>query len=103
MPVSAINAATAYAKAAQAGDGPGLAARETPGAGDFAGMVKDALGSAAGAGKSAEGTAAQALTGQAEMSDVVISVANAELALQTVVAVRDKVVQAYQDILRMPI
>jgi flagellar hook-basal body complex protein FliE len=103
MPVSAINAATAYAKAAQSGAGEGLAARPSPGTGDFAGLVKEALGSAAGGGKAAEATAAQVLTGQAEMSEVVIAVANAELALQTVVAVRDKVVQAYQDILRMPI
>lgn len=103
MPVSAINAATAYAKAAKSGAGEGLAARPSAGAGDFAALVKDALGSAATGGKTAETTAAQALTGQAEMNEVVLAVANAEMALQTVVAVRDKVVQAYQDILRMPI
>jgi flagellar hook-basal body complex protein FliE len=34
---------------------------------------------------------------------VVTAVTNAELTLETVVAVRDRVVQAYQDILRMPI
>jgi flagellar hook-basal body complex protein FliE len=32
-----------------------------------------------------------------------MAVANADLALQTVVAVRDRVIQAYQEILRMPI
>jgi flagellar hook-basal body complex protein FliE len=33
----------------------------------------------------------------------VTAVNNAELALQTIVTVRDKVIQAYQDVLRMPI
>ncbi len=35
--------------------------------------------------------------------DVVQAVSNAELTLQTVVAVRDRVVNAYQEIMRMPI
>jgi flagellar hook-basal body complex protein FliE len=34
---------------------------------------------------------------------VVLAVARAELALQTTVAIRDRVVQAYQDVMRMPI
>jgi len=34
---------------------------------------------------------------------VALAVSHAELALQGAVAVRDKVVQAYQDIMRMPI
>ena len=45
----------------------------------------------------------QAIKGTADMQDVVMAVSNAETALQTVVAVRDKVVTAYQEILQMPI
>jgi flagellar hook-basal body complex protein FliE len=37
------------------------------------------------------------------VTDVVIAVGRAEVALQTAVAVRDRVVSAYQDIMRMPI
>jgi flagellar hook-basal body complex protein FliE len=37
------------------------------------------------------------------VTDVVLAVARAELALQTAVAVRDRVVAAYQDVMRMPI
>jgi flagellar hook-basal body complex protein FliE len=37
------------------------------------------------------------------MSNVVTAVAEAEAALQTVVAVRDRVIEAYKDIMRMPI
>ena len=37
------------------------------------------------------------------VSDVVLALSRAELALQTAVAVRDRVVSAYQDVMRMPI
>jgi flagellar hook-basal body complex protein FliE len=40
---------------------------------------------------------------EAELTDVVTAVSNAELTLQTVVTIRDRVIQAYQDIIRMPI
>ena len=40
---------------------------------------------------------------QAELADVITAVSNAEVTLQTVVAIRDRVIQAYQDIMRMPI
>ena len=43
------------------------------------------------------------MTGKANIVDVVNSVNSAELTLDTVVAVRDKVVQAYQSIMNMPI
>ena len=37
------------------------------------------------------------------MNKVVTAVAEAELTLQTVVTIRDKVIEAYRDIMRMPI
>lgn len=48
-------------------------------------------------------TAVAAMTGKADTHVLVQRVAEAELALETVVAVRDKVVEAWQDILRMPV
>ncbi len=45
----------------------------------------------------------QAATGKADLAQVTEAVSNAEVAVQTVVALRDRVVQAYQDIMRMPI
>ena len=44
-----------------------------------------------------------AIAGTGSLTDVVSAVSKAELALQTTVAIRDRVVQAYQDIMRMPI
>jgi len=53
--------------------------------------------------KSGEDMAAKAVTGEANLTDVVQAVTSAELTLQTVVSVRDKMISAYQDIMRMPI
>jgi flagellar hook-basal body complex protein FliE len=46
---------------------------------------------------------AKAVTGEADLTDVVTAVTNAELTLQTVVSVRDRLISAYQEIMRMPI
>ncbi|MBM3605198.1 MAG: flagellar hook-basal body protein FliE [Alphaproteobacteria bacterium] len=64
-------------------------------------------------GKAAEDFAAQmaqvdqvstgAMTGQVGTHQLVQTIAEAELAMNTVVAIRDKVVEAYQEILRMPV
>ena len=48
-------------------------------------------------------TAQGAMTGQVPTHQLVQTIAEAELAMETVVAIRDKVVEAYQEILRMPV
>lgn len=53
-------------------------------------------------GKS-EALSAQAIAGKASLSQVVSAVNEAELALQTVMSIRDRVISAYQDIMKMPI
>lgn len=50
-----------------------------------------------------EDAARAALTGKADMTSLVEAMARAELAVETAVTVRDKVVEAYQEILRMPV
>jgi len=50
-----------------------------------------------------EEMSAKAITGEADLTDVVSAVSAAELTLQTVVSVRDRMVSAYQEIMRMPI
>lgn len=69
----------------------------------FLDMVGSSLKSAVSSGYKSEDLATKALTGKADLTDVVTAVANAETALNTVVAVRDRVINAYQDILKMPI
>lgn len=53
--------------------------------------------------KSGEEMSAKAVTGEADLNDVVQAVTDAELTLQTVVALRDRLVSAFQDIMRLPI
>lgn len=50
-----------------------------------------------------EDTARAALTGGADPQALVQALAQTELAVETAVTVRDKVVEAYQEILRMPV
>ena len=51
----------------------------------------------------AEQTSIAAMTGDADPHSLVQALTQAELAVETAVTVRDKVVEAYQEILRMPI
>ena len=41
--------------------------------------------------------------GKANMIDVVTAVAESEVAIDTLVSVRDKVISAYEEIMKMPI
>ncbi len=75
-----------------------------PAAGEsFASMVKQVATEAVEQNRHAEEMSKAAITGKADLRDVVVAVNSAEHALETVVAVRDKVITAYNDILRMPI
>lgn len=69
----------------------------------FSKLVGDSLQDATSAGYNSESLSSLAVAGKAELHELVTSVNNAELALNTVVAVRDRVINAYQEILRMPI
>lgn len=71
--------------------------------GGFGATLQRALQGAVDAGHSADTKAMEALTGNGNLTEVVTAVARAELALQTATAIRDRVVSAYQDIMKMPI
>ena len=53
--------------------------------------------------RKSEEMSAKAVTGEADLVDVVQAVSAAELTLQTVVSVRDRMISAYQEIMRMPV
>jgi len=69
----------------------------------FLSMVENAFGDASQAVGKSEALQMQSLSGKADLADLVTAVANAELSLNTVVAVRDRVINAYNDIIKMPI
>jgi flagellar hook-basal body complex protein FliE len=70
---------------------------------NFSSMLAQQVSSTVEATKAAETQAAQAVTGKAEMIDVVTAVAAAEVQMETMLAFRDQAIQAYQEIMRMPI
>ncbi|WP_428247575.1 flagellar hook-basal body complex protein FliE [Ferrovibrio sp.] len=69
----------------------------------FGDLVRQALNSTVEAQQKAETLSTQAVNGKADVTEIVTAVTNAEVALDTVIAVRDKVINAYQEIMRMPI
>lgn len=70
---------------------------------NFGELLTESLSEAKNSAYKGEAISAKSLVGQAELHELVTSVTNAELTLNTVVAIRDRVINAYQDILKMPI
>ena len=106
MAVSPVSVNAAY-QAAQR-----IAAASEPGAAQAVGGDRRAIlradsrrcaQSAVGTMRAGEAAAAQGATGQGDLVGVVNAVTAAELTLETVVAIRDRVIAAYQDIMKMPI
>ena len=89
-------AAEAYARVDSGGD-------SGTGAGDFGTTLQRTLQGAVDNLTEADSKSAAALTGGGNLTDVVMAVSRAELTLQTATAIRDRVLQAYQDIIKMPI
>jgi len=98
LTVTPAGAAGAYARV-QSGAGLGEGGTATLGFGD---ALSRALGSVVDAGHKADAQSMQAISGGGNLTEVVTAVSHAELALQSAVAIRDRVVQAYQDVMRMP-
>ena len=69
----------------------------------FASFLKDKARESVDVLRESESVSAKAVTGDADLTDVVQAVTSAELTLQTVVSVRDRMISAYQEIMRMPI
>ncbi|MBX2855118.1 MAG: flagellar hook-basal body complex protein FliE [Rhodobacteraceae bacterium] len=73
------------------------------GSGTFNDMIADAAQDTIETLAHGEQTARAAMAGKADPHSVVEALAATEMALEMAVTVRDKVVQAYQEILRMPV
>lgn len=69
----------------------------------FGSLIKSAVDKVVQTQKASEDMSAQAVLGKANLTDVVQAVSEAEITLQTVMTVRDRLVAAYQEIMRMPI
>jgi flagellar hook-basal body complex protein FliE len=102
--ITALTAARAYAQTqGAAGASSGAGGAEMLGGSAFSDMVKSAIESTVQSSRAAEAQMTAQVQGKAELIDVVTSVAAAEASLEQVIAVRDQVIAAYQEIMRMPI
>jgi flagellar hook-basal body complex protein FliE len=102
MSINITGAVAAYDRMLRQGGSSGMEARDSGGA-DFSALLRRAAERAADTMLEGESQTIQAAAGTADLTQVVMAVSKAEMTLETVVTLRDKVVAAYQDILRMPI
>jgi flagellar hook-basal body complex protein FliE len=99
IPTMIITPSTTAARAyARTDAGAGLTAEN-----GFGATLQRAMESAVNTGHQADSQTMRALAGGGNLTDVVTALSRAELTLQTATAIRDRVVQAYQDIVKMPI
>lgn len=69
----------------------------------FADFLRQKASESIGTMRQGEQMSARAVTGEADLTDVVQAVGAAEITLQTVVALRDRLISAYQEIMRLPV
>ena len=111
MTIGAFDAANAYGRSIRtlapsgAEDLAGSAAAATAASrgSSFGTMVENMVSEAGQSLRAAEVASAKHVAGQGDLIDVVTAIGAAETALETVVAVRDRMISAYQEIMRMQI
>jgi flagellar hook-basal body complex protein FliE len=98
-------AANAYANLARILDtgGAGKGSESSGGGPSFGALLKDAIGSVLDAGKKSDAQTVSMAQGKANVMDVVTAVAETDVAVSTLVSVRDRVIASYEDIMKMPI
>jgi len=103
-PAAAAGAYSALARLADPSAAAGKAAGEGADGGSFSAMLKEAIGSVVETGRKSDAqTQAMVAGGKSNIVDVVTAVSESEVAVQALVSVRDKVIAAYEEIMRMPI
>lgn len=110
MSLRGLDAASAYAQTLTrapgfSDDGMDKIGSSAPagGPGGFGDMVSGLLKDTVAANHQAEVASARSVTGKGDIVSIASAVNNAEMTLETLVAVRDRMISAYQDIMRMPI
>jgi flagellar hook-basal body complex protein FliE len=98
-------AANAYASLARLTDPAGLtkSAGEGSAGPNFGTLLKDAIGSLNQATQNSDKQTQAMAAGKANIVDVVTAVSETEVAIDALVSVRDKVIAAYEEIMKMPI
>lgn len=100
---AALSAYNTAAKLADAGAKPEAPPAASPATPDFAKILGEAVQQVEESGRASENAQRALLEGKGSMVDVVTSVAQTQVAVEGLVAVRDRVISAYQQIMNMPI
>jgi len=105
MPISA--ATNAYAQAQKLIDRAGKAAPQQPDVqapgNNFGALVAENVQATVDVGKTSDKMSMDLVNGKGNLVDVVTAMAETEIAIESMVAIRDRVIKAYEEIMRMPI
>jgi flagellar hook-basal body complex protein FliE len=96
-------AANAYANLARILDTGGAGKGAETSGPSFSAVLKDAIGSVMDAGRKSDQQTVAMAAGKANVMDVVTAVAETDVAVSTLVSVRDRMIQSYEDIMKMSI
>jgi flagellar hook-basal body complex protein FliE len=96
-------AANAYAALARIVDPGGAGKGSEAGGQSFSAVLKEAIGGVLDVGRKSDAQTVAMASGKANVMDVVTAVAETDVAVSTLVSVRDKVIAAYEDIMKMAI
>lgn len=70
---------------------------------DFAKLLAESVQGVVDAGKASDQMSLDLVNGKADIVDVVTAISQTEIAMETMVTIRDRVISAYEEIMRMPI
>jgi len=99
-----MNIASALSAYKQTASGGMMSASDTPSGDDgFAATLNGFMGDALQSVRKGEQMAAAGVVGKADLQDVVLAANNAEMMVQTISTLREKVVTAYQEVIRMTV
>ena len=102
-PAIAANAYASLAKIASSATAAPASGASSTGGASFGSMLKDVLGGVMDAGRKSDAQTMAMAGGKSNVMDVVTAVAETDVAVSTLVSVRDRVIQSYEEIMRMPI
>lgn len=100
--LSAVNAYNNQLKLGKSGGEAATTEETGTTGGSFSQLLENQLNDVLNTQKAAETAKMNAVTGTGDVTDLVTAIANAEMALNTIVTIRDRAISAYQDIIRMP-
>ncbi len=106
--IGTLDALSAYGRArgvveGVSGKGAPAPISDTPGWSGFGDLVANAVGQVGDSLGKAESASMRQVAGRGDLIDVATAIGAAETALDTMVAVRDRVVNAYNEIMRLQI